>query len=67
MEKTCTVCGGEVTQGSLGTIRDPQTYWSGAEVKSFGRIRVSQSSGERIAVVAERCSDCGRIELVAMP
>lgn len=51
--------------GSLGTVRDPSTYWMQMETSSLGPIKMRKSSGERTPVTAWRCESCGRVELVA--
>ena len=56
-----------MTSGSLGTHKDPATYWSSTQTQGGGRIRISTSTGSRMPVVAWRCDDCSRIELTAEP
>ena len=56
-----------MTSGSLGTHKDPASYWSPTQTQGTGRIRIATSSGPRMPVVAWRCESCSRIELTADP
>jgi hypothetical protein len=49
----------------LGTLEDPQLYFAEAEVSEFAGMRMVQASGVRFPVAAERCVECGHIELSA--
>ncbi len=62
---SCAKCGGPTAPGQLGTLTDPQLFFAQAEVREFGGMRMVQSTGERTAVNALRCTQCGHIELWA--
>lgn len=62
---SCAQCGAATETGQLGTLQDPQLFWSKAEVKTMGRMRMVQPSGPRMAVSATRCTACGRLDLLA--
>jgi hypothetical protein len=54
-----------MTSGSLGTNKDPATYWSPTQTHGAGRVRIAMSTGPRMPVLAWRCEGCSRIELTA--
>lgn len=65
--RLCAKCGGVTAPGQLGTLEDPQLFFAEAEVREFAGMRMVQASGVRFPVAAERCVECGHIELSAQP
>ena len=62
---SCAKCGGPTAPGQFGTLTDPQLFFAEAHVSELGGMRMVQGTGERIAVNAQRCRQCGHIELWA--
>jgi hypothetical protein len=52
--------------GNVGSLNDPQLFWSQAEASTMGRMRIMRSSGPRLPVSALRCSACGLVQLFAV-
>ncbi len=63
--QVCAACGGELRTGVLGTISDTSLFFRESETKSFAGMKVVQSSGPGLPIVATRCAGCGRVELTA--
>lgn len=63
--RACSICGGSTESGQLGTLEDPQLFFAAGQTSELGGMRMVRATGERMAVDAERCTQCGHIELRA--